>query len=437
MITVHMAAMKEREESLKDTIESLIDQVDKINVFLHDYFEVPEFLCNEKIQYMTDEPEEDNGDLGKFSFPLEEGYHLHCDDDLVYPEDYVSKTIEAIDSYDREAIVSFCGGVPKRPPIGSYYIERTAISLFEDLEEDKMINIPGTGVMGYHTDLIKEWDFKDKAKNMADIHVGIYAKEKEIPVVCVKHAKEWIKHSLKVDLKKTIFHQNFKRDAEQTDLINKHFAIPREFNDDMPKVSIIVVNTRQLGQADYVSQCMASLREQSYPNIEIVVVKNYEKLYTVGKCWNDGIRASKGDYLLFVGDDDYLSPDYVASLASIVVINPEDNHFSTHLTMFCEKGKGHEYELKPLIPTGLWRKDYLIENPPIETMVKFVDVKMIDGLRDKKLKQHVLKWHHGYFYRSHAGQVSGRKLMEIMKNEHKHKRAGLLTEPEVGRPGTG
>ncbi len=429
MITVHMATIKEREESLKDTIDSLIGQVDKVNVFLHGYFEAPEYFNNEKIQYMTDDPEEDNGDLGKFSFPLEEGYHLHCDDDLIYPEDYVEKTIEAIDYYDKEAIVSFCGNVPKRPPVGSYYLERTAISLFEDLEEDKIVSIPGTGVMGYHTDLIKSWDFKDKEKNMADIHVGIYAKEQQIAVVCVKHAKEWIKHSLKVDLKKTIFHQQFKRDAKQTDLINENFATPREFVEGMPSVSIIVVNTRQIGQADFVTQCMSSLREQSYMNIEIIIVKNYEKLYTIGKCWNDGIKAAKGEYVLFVGDDDYVSPDYVASLVTVAVANPEDNHISTHLTMFCEKEEGHTYELKALIPTGMWRKDYLLQNPPKEDMVKFVDVTMIEELRKKELKQHVLKWHHGYFYRSHAGQVSGRKLMETMKNEHKHKRTGQVTEP--------
>lgn len=419
MVTVSMAALKEREESLKETVLSLIDQVDKINIFLHGFTKVPEFLKHEKINYtfgMSKDSKEEIGDLGKFAFEVTEGYHLTCDDDLIYPSDYVERMTEAIDEYQKKCIVSFMGTIPYTPPIGSYYRDRLKYGLFENLVNDYEVDLPGTGVMGYHTDLIEYSKLneylEDQFANMADVHIGVFAKENNIPVVVRNHPSNWVKHSLKIDFKETIFEKHVNDDLSQTELINKNWGEKKVFDESMPKISIVVINTRQLTDSQYISECFNSLRDQIYQNIEIIVVKNYSKFVTIGKAWNDGVEEANGDYVLFVGDDDYLSPDYVLCLVNAINNNPEGIHFATNCTNFSYEDEEYKYQPKKIIPTGLWRKDYLVKNPACEYLTKFVDVEMISKLKKLEgMKQTILNWHYGYYYRSHKGQVSGQKLV--------------------------
>lgn len=413
MVTVSLATLPERIESLKDTVDSLIGQVDVLNVFLDGHFEVPDFLKKDKINIQVcPDPEESIGDLGKFAFNVPEGYHLTCDDDLIYPEDYVKSMIEAIDEYNREVIISYCGNIPDEPPIASYYDERTSAHLFNDLEEDKIIAIPGTGAMGYYVNPdIPSFKIHKKRKNMADIHFGIYAKEQKIPVVVRKHKGDWIKHNDKVDLKKTIFAQHYGKDAHQADLINDNFSLPKILKGDKPKVSIVVINSRQLDHPKWVAECFKSLKGQTYDNSEIVVVRNYNKLVTIGKCMNEAVKRAKGDWILFVGDDDYLSPDYVECLVHAIE-SKEAIAYSTYLNMFDEKKNGERRFIpKQLVPTGIWSKEYLLKYPAKEYLTKQVDSDMMDAAARRGDKQFVLNWQFGYFYRSHSQQVSGRKVM--------------------------
>ena len=414
MVTVSLAALKEREDSLKDTVDSLIDQVDKLNVFLHGFTEIPEFLKNEKIEVkmgFTEDSKSVIGDLGKLAFEVEDGYSLYCDDDLIYPPDYVEKMKEAIDEYEGKCIISFMGSIPFKPPIGHYYTDRMKYSLFETLSNDYEVLLPGTGVMGCRASLMKNFGIEDKEPNMADIHIGIYAKENGIPVIVRNHDKDWVRHSLKINFAGTIYEKHKNNCLVQTELINKHFSEKKVFDESMPKVSIVVINSRQLKNPDYLSECFNSLRDQIYPNVEIVVVKNYDKLVTIGKAWNDAIKQCRGDYILFVGDDDYISPDYVLCLVQGIE-NSDASHLTTYCTNFSVNGTEVKYTPKKIIPTGMWKKEYLLENPPCEFLTKYVDVDMINRLKENKSeKQVVLDWHYGYFYRSHEGQVSGQKLV--------------------------
>uniref|UniRef100_A0A6M3XVF7 Putative glycosyltransferase n=1 Tax=viral metagenome TaxID=1070528 RepID=A0A6M3XVF7_9ZZZZ len=410
MVTVSIAAMVEREEALKETIKSLINQVDKINVFLHGYIEIPDFLKHDKIFINIDMDGIDRGDLDKFNFDVLEGYTLYCDDDLIYPRNYVKEMIKAIDQYDCKAIISFCGNIPLEPPIGNYYDDRVTSSLFSDQKKDHIAVIPGTGVMGYHTDLIQKIDFLEQPKNMADIHMGIFARKQGIPVIIRKHKGTWIKHSKKVDLNKTIFGEMYrKNDWIQTDLINDNFSVPKILHDEVVKVTVVIANIRQKTNPEYISECLQSVKEQSYPNIEIKLIRNYEKLYTIGYCWNRAIETAKGDWILFVGDDDFISNDYVASLVSTIQKHPDAIQISSFLTMVGVREGKVMNQKKDLIPTGMWNKQWLIDNPCNEHVVKWCDTDMMD--RANKNKRVIMDWQHGYYYRSHGGQVSGEKIL--------------------------
>lgn len=91
----------------------------------------------------------------------------------------------------------------------------------------------------------------------------------------------------------------------------------------------------------YIEKCVLSIVHQDYKNIEIVVVndgskdntlevlrrleKEYPTIRVIDKvnegvsiARNTGIKESKGDYLVFVDADDYLSSDYASYMLNLV-----------------------------------------------------------------------------------------------------------------------
>src|SRR5699024_7704751 len=102
------------------------------------------------------------------------------------------------------------------------------------------------------------------------------------------------------------------------------------------KVSIIIP---AYNVEDYIEQCIKSVIQQSYSNIEIIVIndgstdgtrkiiekyiENNENLVLKNQdnqgqsaARNKGIELSKGEYIMFLDSDDYLSTNTVKNLVS-------------------------------------------------------------------------------------------------------------------------
>ena len=107
-----------------------------------------------------------------------------------------------------------------------------------------------------------------------------------------------------------------------------------------PLVSIIVP-AYNVGR--YIEECVRSIMNQSYKQIEIIVVDDgspddtpiiIDKLAAIDKrivlihqqnagvsaARNAGIKASTGEYLVFVDGDDYIAPDFVEYMLRLVEI---------------------------------------------------------------------------------------------------------------------
>ena len=104
-VTVSIATIPSRKEALKITIDSLINQVDKIYIYLNNYEEIPNYLTYnsyklktqglKKIEYFRSQNYKDLGDVGKFHcVGIIKGYHFTCDDDIIYPDNYIKYMIE-------------------------------------------------------------------------------------------------------------------------------------------------------------------------------------------------------------------------------------------------------------------------------------------------------------------------------------------------------
>lgn len=218
-----MATIPGRERSLKETVASLIGQVDKLYIYANNYKSVPDFLNQDKIKvFISDDWLGDLGDSGKFfNCHTYKGYHFTVDDDIIYPGDYVSKTIESIDKYERRYVLSYHGRIFNDLPVHNYYHCHTAaFSCFHQVDKDVFSHIIGTGVMAYHSDtiLIKLSAFE--VPNMADIWLSKYCQENNIPRVILNHPAGWIKQSGKEDKSKSIYFKNHAKCDKQTEILN-------------------------------------------------------------------------------------------------------------------------------------------------------------------------------------------------------------------------
>jgi len=194
MITAQIASLPERVDSLHNTVNSLLPQVDKLFVALNGYTKVPDFLLeNEKIEYVI--LDNSLGDAAKFyDIEKREGYIFTCDDDLVYPKKYVEYMISKIKLH--RSPVSLLGKIYDKTPIASFKVDYTTLyRCLGTVHKDRQVDVGGTGAMAFHTDDIKVRLSDFPVKNMADIWMAKVAKEQDVSIWVVEHSRNYVKYT--------------------------------------------------------------------------------------------------------------------------------------------------------------------------------------------------------------------------------------------------
>jgi len=216
MITVQIASLPERAGTLKKTVKSLIDQVDMVFVALNNYDEIPPFLANNRkiISILMDNS---LGDSAKFyDADQRKGYVLTCDDDIVYPEGYVSYMTRAADRY--KGVVTLLGKRYDTRPIKSYRKGYTSIyRALSTVSVDAEVHVGGTGVMAYHTDSFKVDIDMFERKNMADLWIAKAAHEQGVKIMSIAHPRTYLSHKR---YPVGIWNTSGNQDAYQTEVIN-------------------------------------------------------------------------------------------------------------------------------------------------------------------------------------------------------------------------
>ncbi len=101
----------------------------------------------------------------------------------------------------------------------------------------------------------------------------------------------------------------------------------------MQKASVVITtyNRRKLFE-----ECLNSILNQTYQNIEIVVVNDGEQKVSVpegvklieqehggiAKAYNTGVKNATGDYIIFANDDDFAEPTLVEEYVNFIKKNP-------------------------------------------------------------------------------------------------------------------
>lgn len=188
MITVGIATIPSRVNSLKRVLDSLTGQVDLMHVVLNGYDFLPDFLLKYKNIIYRIEDNEKVGDGMKFYLSeAVNGFHVSVDDDLCVRDGLIKEMVSKCNDY--HAIVTLHGKrYDGERPIKSYRSSFTKnIHCLKDYTTDTEVHVGGTGIMVFNTDEFKLSVSNFEHKNMADVIVAREAHKQGIKIMALAH----------------------------------------------------------------------------------------------------------------------------------------------------------------------------------------------------------------------------------------------------------
>jgi len=202
-VTANIATYPPRFATLQKVIDSLVDQVDEVRVYCNEIDDLSflqaylnkDYNKKNKIILICGWVSNFNlTDNGKFYFLdnlTEPEYYLTCDDDIIYPPNYVETIKKAIDHYG--CIVGFHG----RQLLGTgldYYKDHKSFHFLGSVTNDEVIDVVGTGVCGFRTDYFHPKELAHSAeKRMSDLIFSLEASKQKKQIGIIKHDAGWLK----------------------------------------------------------------------------------------------------------------------------------------------------------------------------------------------------------------------------------------------------
>jgi len=180
-----------------------------------------------------------------------------------------------------------------------------------------------------------------------------------------------------------------------------------------PLVSIVVVDSRSVENPKWVEICLDSIYKQWFKDWELILVNNTDRTWSIGKAFMEASKMASTEWVLFVGDDDFIQPDYIMGLYLFAKESykhvPNCIGVTSYGFLFNEEQ--NKMGLLKKVPFGMMRKDNIMKIGFDELLDKHIDVDFLErsGVNKGKANVAIMFWNYGYFYRSHDQQVSGRK----------------------------
>lgn len=221
MIRAYTATIPQRVKTLKISIESILPQVDFIQVVLNNFKTVPAFLKHPRITCVFGDNSLEDG--SRFKNIAQDGYVMVFDDDIQYPPDYLQTMIGHCETLD--AIVTPMGKVLKPRPVNHYYKDiQETYKTFQEVTGFHRVDVPGACGILWNADEVKITDdIITPELHHSDICVGKWAKENNVPCYVVPHAADWLKNLLPMVPKSpTIYAKYRNNDKILTDFVNEY-----------------------------------------------------------------------------------------------------------------------------------------------------------------------------------------------------------------------
>jgi len=222
-ISAGMASIPTRLDLLPKVVSSVIDQVDRLYIFLNHYSEIPLCLKSGKIEIFRSQDHGNQSARGKF-WQCEKisGYFFTLDDDIFYPHDYVKRMVSQIEVYKRRALLGVYAESFKGKDITNFYnsAQKKKYALNAALEKDAPVHIIGTGTLAYHTDAIRLKLSVFKTIGGVDAWLAIAAQQMKVPMITIARPINWLT-TPKRNISDSIFAQRRRFDEAITPEIKK------------------------------------------------------------------------------------------------------------------------------------------------------------------------------------------------------------------------
>lgn len=156
-------------------LKSISHQVDKI--FLYDNEEQPDIA--------------DNGKFYVFEKTDKPCYVFLCDDDLEYSDDYIEKTILAIERH--KCIITHHGRILTKKNV-PYYTGHKSFRCLDDQKQTVQLDVAGTGVTAFRSDYFcPKGLYLSGDKKMSDLVFSLEAAKQGKKIMTVPHLKGFVK----------------------------------------------------------------------------------------------------------------------------------------------------------------------------------------------------------------------------------------------------
>ena len=208
--TVLCASVAGREQQLKVAIRSIYNQVDEIHLVLNFYLEVPAWINKLTKVYTYLNPTNKNAHdaiwfrviglesvdkmkndcAGRLDYSGSR-YYFTIDDDLLYPDDYISVMVEGIERHERRAVITAHGANIVRP-VKDYFECRHTYIFSDRLERDIFVDMAGVGCSAWHSSTISPTPNDFPIPFCRDLWFAIKAKRDDVPLVCLRRPTSWI-----------------------------------------------------------------------------------------------------------------------------------------------------------------------------------------------------------------------------------------------------
>jgi hypothetical protein len=213
-----IATMPSRIDTFQKVLPAIHAQVGHVFVYLDGHDRPPAFL--ERFDRLSVYCAKDLGDLHADSRFLclqhitAPTVVAMVDDDIIYPQNYVDRLVEALQKFDGEAIVGVHGRV-FLPPHKSYVKNALLFHFAKELSESCYVHELGIGTCAFVSSSFavdpREWERHD----MADIIVAIQAQRRGLPRIAVARPTGWLK-PLTEHQSDSLWSKTFMDDSEQT-----------------------------------------------------------------------------------------------------------------------------------------------------------------------------------------------------------------------------
>lgn len=193
MRIANVATYPARQQTCLQALSSIAEQVDVLNVTLNEYTSVPRpFRALKNANFHI--PDRNLKDLGKFCFDVDDDDDVFlCDDDIVYPADYVAWMMRLrADSPLADPVLGVHGVTYSDYYDGRSRSGRLVHTFYLPLGTAVQMNQLGTGTIHVKGWQMPSFDYMDGSSGFVDIRFARHAHERGYPMICIARAKDWL-----------------------------------------------------------------------------------------------------------------------------------------------------------------------------------------------------------------------------------------------------